>query len=204
MDNLEIEIKYNLENTESIRTQLKNSGSRCIGKVFEYNIRFENTDNTLIQKNCLLRLRRDKKSKLTYKMKPPVEDNDFKIHHELEVEISDFSTMKKILESVGFHQEQVYEKWRETFVTGNSVLCLDRMPFGDFLEIEGEKEDIRKLSDQLGLKWKKRLVQNYLELFDIIKQKLNLHFKDVTFDNFKNVQLGNLDDLFKSLEAGKE
>ena len=42
---------------------------------------------------------------------------------------------------------------------------------------------------RLGLQWDKRILLNYLEIFDILKKKLNLDFSDVTFDNFKNTRL---------------
>jgi hypothetical protein len=59
------------------------------------------------------------------------------------------------------------------------------MPFGVFLEIEGEKARIREVADRLGMAWKERILFNYLEIFEIICQKEGLSFKDVTFENFK-------------------
>jgi hypothetical protein len=35
---------------------------------------------------------------------------------ELEVKVSDFDAMKRILQALGFHCEQTYEKWRETLL----------------------------------------------------------------------------------------
>ena len=63
------------------------------------------------------------------------------------------------------------------------------MPFGAFLEIEGPKEDIRNSASAVGLDWDKRIVLNYLAIFDIIRQQLDLPYKDVTFDNFKDTQI---------------
>ncbi len=189
MNTLEIEVKFHLGNVELIRNSIEKIGGTCLGKSFEKNIRFENSSNSLILNNSLLRLRQDTKAKLTYKSQPTLKDKDFKIHKELEVEVSDFSTMELILESIGFHKEQVYEKWRETFMVENTLLCIDSMPYGTFLEIEGEKSDIRRASKNLGLKWEHRILQNYLAIFDMIKQKLALPFMDVTFDNFKGVSV---------------
>jgi len=203
MDMLEIEVKFHLNDMESVRNRIKKIGGTCLGKSFEKNIRFENAANNLVLKNSLLRLRQDTKAKLTYKSKPRTKDKDFKIHRELEVEVSDFSTTQVILESIGFHQEQVYEKWRETFKLKNTVMCLDQMPYGNFLEIEGEKNEIRRLSRDLELKWEHRLLQNYLEIFNLIKQKMKLPFMDVTFNNFKNVQ-SDFGEFFESLRVEKD
>jgi len=173
---------------DSIRDRILDFGAVSRERVFETNLRFDDADNHLIQKKSLLRLRQDTKTILTFKSEPPFKDDQFKILRELEVEVSDFATMKHILESLGFREEQVYEKWRETFILNRTNLCLDTMPYGDFLEIEGQKDDIKKLASQIGLKWEKRILLNYLAIFEIIKQKLNLPFYDVTFSNFINIR----------------
>ncbi|RZB38340.1 MAG: adenylate cyclase, class 2 [Desulfobacteraceae bacterium Eth-SRB2] len=188
MENLEIEVKFYLSDMDSIRDRILELGAVSRERVFETNLRFDDADNHLIQKKSLLRLRQDTKTTLTFKSEPAFKDDQFKILRELEVEVSDFSTMKHILESLGFREEQVYEKWRETFILNHTNLCLDTMPYGDFLEIEGQKEDIKKLASQIGLKWKKRILLNYLAIFDVIRQKSNLPFYDVTFSNFINIR----------------
>ncbi|MBW2662868.1 MAG: class IV adenylate cyclase [Deltaproteobacteria bacterium] len=196
MENLEIEVKFYLSDMDRIRDRIIEIGAVSRGRVFETNIRFDDSDNSLIQKKSLLRLRQDTKTILTFKSEPPVKDDQFKILRELEVEVSDFTTMKNILESLGFREEQVYEKWRETFILNSANLCLDTMPYGNFLEIEGQKEDIKELVSQIGFKWKKRILLNYLAIFDVIKQKSNLPFYDVTFSNFINIRF----DLAKYLD----
>ena len=196
MENLEIEVKFYLSDMDRIRDRIIEIGAVSRGRVFETNIRFDDSDNSLIQKKSLLRLRQDTKTILTFKSEPPFKDDQFKILRELEVEVSDFTTMKNILESLGFREEQVYEKWRETFILNSANLCLDTMPYGNFLEIEGQKEDIKELVSQIGFNWKKRILLNYLAIFDVIKQKSNLPFYDVTFSNFINIRF----DLAKYLD----
>jgi len=188
MEHLEIEVKFYLSDMDAIRDRILELGAVSTGRVFETNLRFDDADNHLIEKKSLLRLRRDTKTTLTFKSEPPFKNDQFKILKELEVEVSDFTTMKHILESLGFREEQVYEKWRETFRLNSTNLCLDTMPYGDFLEIEGQKEDIKELAYRIGLKWQKRILLNYLAIFDVIKQRSNLPFYDVTFSNFINIR----------------
>jgi len=188
MEHLEIEVKFYLSDMDSIRDRILELGAVSMGRVFETNLRFDDADNSLIEKKSLLRLRRDTKTILTFKSEPPFKNDQFKILKELEVEVSDFATMKHILESLGFREEQVYEKWRETFILNNVNLCLDTLPYGDFLEIEGQKEDIKELAYRIGLNWQKRILLNYLAIFDVIKRKSNLAFYDVTFSNFINIR----------------
>jgi adenylate cyclase class 2 len=189
MQPLEIEVKFYLADAGIIRNRIMELGARRIGRAFETNIRFEDANQSLIRQKSILRLRKDAKTRLTFKSKPCLDDKEFKILKELEVEVSDFDTMKHILESIGFHKEQIYEKWRETFILNGTTLCIDTLPYGDFLEIEGEKHDIKTLSVGIGLEWDKRILTNYLQLFEIIRDKLDLPFSDVTFDNFKNIRI---------------
>ncbi len=124
------------------------------------------------------------------------------IMEQLEVEVNDFDTMHLILEALGLHHEQVYEKWRETLVLDQTQFCLDSMPYGNFLEIEGQKQDIKNFAAQLGLRLDHRILLNYLQIFEILQDKLNLDFSDVTFDNFSNVEV-DLVDYLDLLVAGK-
>jgi adenylate cyclase, class 2 len=189
MDILEIEVKFFLTDPTTVRKKILQLGAQNLGRFFEVNFRFEDKEKNLIKKNALLRLRKDNRATLTYKSEPEIDDVDFKIFRELEVEVSDFDVMESILTSLGFCSEQVYEKWRETFVLQNIHFCLDTMPFGNFLEIEGNKENIRDMAGKLSLEWENRILFNYLKIFDVLKTRLNLTFSDVTFENFKDLSL---------------
>jgi adenylate cyclase class 2 len=201
MQNLEIEVKFYLADIEGMRNKILKLGAKSKGRLFETNILYEDKNNSLIKKKSLLRLRQDEKTMLTLKSRPPVKSKDYKIVNELEVEVSDFATMGQILQMLGFHPEQKYEKWRETIVSDQTVFCLDRMPYGDFLEIEGQEKDIRYYASRFGLNWQKRIIFNYLTIFEIMRKNLNLDFNDLTFNNFETVDVdagGFLD----RLEAG--
>ncbi len=190
MTPLEIEVKFYLPDPELIRGAIRESGAQYRGETFERNIRFEDTDCSLIKKNALLRLRKtDGKAELTYKAEPPEKNRDFKIHRELEITVSDFDTAEAILSELGYRGKQVYEKYRETWSIKDAVLCLDQMPFGNFLEIEGRQEEIREIADSLGLDWDRRILFNYLAIFDRLKNETALSFTDVTFENFRDVDI---------------
>lgn len=201
MENLEIEVKFYLNDIESMRRNILEAGIESKGRVFETNIRYEDNHNTLIRKKTLLRLRQDKKATLTLKSRPTMQSRGFKVFNELEVEVDDMATMDQILKALGYHPEQKYEKWRETLVLDRTGLFLDRMPYGDFLEIEGQSQDIKYWTSRLGLDWHRRILLNYLEIFEIIRKKLNLKIKDLTFKNFENVNVDMVAFLGK-LEAG--
>ena len=70
------------------------------------------------------------------------------------------------------------------------------------LEIEGDEKQIRHYARRLGLNWDGRILANYLEIFDIIRKGLGLKFTDVTFENFKDIDvpIQNYLDLMKAGE----
>jgi len=186
---LEIEVKFHLPEVKPVRDLILAMGATDCGRVFETNIRFEDTSNSLKKQGVLLRLRKNNQTLLTFKSSLSRPDTQFKVHREIEVEVDDFDACHSILEGLGFHPEQAYEKWRETFVVNNTELLIDTMPYGMFLEIEGEKSNIRNLADKLGLKWQERILLNYLEIFEIVRREERLPFRDITFENFKTTRL---------------
>jgi len=201
MSSLEIEVTFFLTDIDAARDQIKSLNPQYLGSTNETNIRYETQDCGLLQKKALLRLRRADRITLTYKSEPPEPSDEYKIQREFEVAVDDFEAMQNILVSLGFHPEQVYEKYRESYKLGDVVLCLDTMPYGDFLEIEGPGPEIRPLAARLGLEWQKRILTNYLEMFEQIKSELGLAFSDVTFENFQKVK-ANPADLIPRFETG--
>jgi adenylate cyclase, class 2 len=185
-DNLEIEVKFFSGDMRKLHHRLLEMGATAGPEVFESNIRFENADERLKKNGQLLRLRTDGSCRLTYKCRPLQDDPEYKVYQELEVEVDDGDVMTSILQSLGFHAVQVYEKRRQVFKWCDVELCLDRMPFGDFLEIEGTRQGIRNAASQLGLAWRDRILKNYLSIFEMVREKFELPFNDVTFANFEH------------------
>ncbi len=201
MDHIEIEVKFHIKDLPAVRQGILQLGAASKGRCFETNIRYEDSENRFLRNKSLLRLRRTDQAVLTFKSEPARQDRDFKVHQELEVTVSDFATMDRILSALGFQRAQIYEKWRETLVLGDTIFCLDALPFGDFLEIEGRREAIREMAGKLGLAWETRILANYLALFQTLKSALNLPFTDITFENFKAAKLEAVS--FKDLIAGE-
>ncbi len=186
---LEQEAKFILTDTDTCRAKILDMGGRSKGRVFETNVCYEDEKNSLAAKKSILRLRQDRIVRLTYKSPPARENREVKTMNEIEVSVSDFKAMDQILLAVGFHPAQTYEKWRETFILDGAELCLDTMPFGDFLEIESTPDQVKSISAALGLPWEKRVLDNYLAIFAMIKEKKALTFTDITFDNFKGIHI---------------
>jgi len=197
-NNLEFEVKFLVPDLAAVRERLLAAGAQIDKpRVYEQNLRFDNAWDGLLRKAQLLRLRQDKIARLTFKGNPQEEiSTEAKVREELEIEVSDFETMATILERIGFERRQVYEKYRETFALGAVEVVLDEMPYGNFVELEGDEKGIQEAADQLQLDWDKRILDNYLSLMARLKELHQLSFDDVTFANFADLDI-SIGDLFQ-------
>ncbi len=185
---IEIEVKFHIKDIKAARSGIIAAGAVSSGNDHEINTRYDDRDSTLFKSGQLLRLRKTEKNILTFKKPPAVKNPDFKMYEEMEVEVSDFNIMEKIIAELGFFRVQSYEKYRESFLLNDTHILVDRMPYGDFVEIEGDVESIKNCADAIGLDWNERITLNYLEIFERIAKRMNLDFRDITFENFKKTR----------------
>src|SRR5919106_1411465 len=66
-------------------------------------------------------------------------------------EVADADALAAILEALGYRPALVYEKRRETWRAAGAEVVLDELPFGLFVEIEGEEARILEVEKLLGL-----------------------------------------------------
>lgn len=194
-DNLEIEVKFLVQDLAAVRDRLLKLGaSQHKPRVYERNIRFDDPRDGLRSQGKLLRLRQDAGARLTYKGEPSVSvDSEARVREELEIKVEDFQTTQALLERIGFEPKQEYEKYRETFMFGRMEIVLDEMPFGDFVELEGPDAALRTTAESLGFDWSKRILANYLAIMARLQERFGLDFDDVTFENFAAVNVSALD-----------
>ncbi len=212
---IETEVKFWVESLERIRDRLVELGATRVGeRVLETNIRLDRPDRSLSASGQALRLRRTSPPTpplagnpvpgfgpvaegsgpchLTYKSypdRPTRTQRAVKELVEIEVEVGDFEKMQAILERLGFEPIFLYEKYRETFHLGQAEVMLDELPYGCFVEIEGEVSAIDRAAEQLGLAAAQRVPGTYLSLFEALRQRRNLPFRDLTFANFRELRI---------------
>jgi adenylate cyclase class 2 len=148
---LEIEKKYRLTPRERdvVLKRLGEVNAQFGGEAFEENTLY--SGGVIDQKNCVLRLRRvGGKAILTYKERHQ-SSSAIKQQREDETQIDDADAMAAILEALGYKPAIVYEKRRATWRVANTEVVMDELPFGLFMEIEGEEEDIVKAESLLEL-----------------------------------------------------
>lgn len=186
----ELEVKFFIGDLGPMEQQLRDLGAELAqARTHEYNLRFDTPEGSLSEALSLLRLRRDIGIRLTFKG-PSTTLGGVLARKEIEFEVSDFELARKFVESLGFTRKFVYEKYRTTYNLDGCKITLDEMPYGNFVEVEGPDADvIRKAADKLKLDWAQRLPETYVDIFQRIKDLQNLKFTDLTFENFRNVDV---------------
>ncbi len=147
---IEIEKKYVLDKKLLVEytARLAELGATFTGEVFEEN--YLHRGGVLDGKPAVLRLRKTgEKTILTYKERVAVE-GDFKHQIEFETGITDVDATENIIQKLGYKLAVIYEKHRKSWHLGHVEVVLDELPFGYYMEIEGEKDDILVAEKLLG------------------------------------------------------
>lgn len=163
---LEIEIKFAVTGFDTLRQGLPALGAVYVDRCFEVNRVYDDPGRSLKAAGVLLRLRRDRRALLTLKRPPAREVSSVaKVYEEYETEVADFSTAEAILLALGYAPAFAYEKLRETWdLPGGVHVCLDELPFGLFVELEGPEAAILDAARSLGLPRDKALRSTYHQL----------------------------------------
>ncbi|QGY41360.1 CYTH domain-containing protein [Pseudodesulfovibrio cashew] len=150
---LECELKYLDANLEALSMRLREAGGDSTGPYLESNLVFDDSERSLKKAGTLLRLREKRgRAVLTVKKLPDEpHPSALKVFEEIETGVDDFDAMRLSLETVGFSVAFGYEKVREKWLFMGCAVCLDRLPFGDFVEIEGSEESVPACAAALGL-----------------------------------------------------
>ncbi len=148
---IEIEKKYRLdrERQEQLRQRLEELIATRSGSEFEENTLYDG--HGLDPQTRVLRLRRvGERALLTYKERV-VSASAIKYQREDETAIENADALAAILEALDFKPVIVYEKRRETWTFANVEVVIDELPFGFFVEIEGEENLILEAERSLNL-----------------------------------------------------
>jgi adenylate cyclase class 2 len=192
----EIEAKFYVSDLHKITTRLHELEARLIqSRQVEINLRFDLPDGSFRSTGRVLRLRQDTQARLTYKGDSHNRQGVL-VRQEIEMVVEDFEKGRDFLEALGYQVSMIYEKYRATYELNETLVMLDEMPFGHFVEVEGETlEQIQDVSGQLGLDWSAAIGAGYTSLFENVKKSLKLPFRDLSFENFEGIKVtpGDLD-----------
>jgi adenylate cyclase, class 2 len=186
----ETEAKFLVLHLDKIIERLEGLQARLVQpRVLETNLRFDLPDRSLTANGRVLRLRYDTQARLTYKgagqNKSGILDRQ-----EIEFVVQDHEKARQFLEALGYRKSAYYEKYRATYELNDTLIMLDELPYGSFVEIEGETvEQIQQISGKLHLGWKTAIPSSYTALFDTLRRKLQLSFQDISFENFHGIRV---------------
>ena len=160
----EIEKKYRLtrdQRTDLLR-RLREIGATVEGEEFEENTIYGG--HGLDPLKNVLRLRRaGDRAILTYKERF-ASQSAVKHQREEETRVEDVDALAAILDALGYRPALVYEKRRMTWRVAGAELVVDDLPFGLFLEVEGEEKIIDEVEQLLELTEVEAEMASYPEL----------------------------------------
>lgn len=158
----EVEIKFKLKDFREVRRKLETLKAKKAGKVFVEDFYFDDQKDSLWKNRQMLRIRKwNKKNILTFKYAQT--KKRFRRSKEIELEIGNPEKMRKIFEKFGLQVVLKYKKEMEIWQYKNTKITLDKMPLGNFLEVEGK--GIEKVVRDLGLDMKNATTKTYGELW---------------------------------------
>lgn len=150
---LEIERKYLDVDHADLRRRLEALGAEPLGRWFESNEVYDDPARRLKAEGTLLRLR-EKQGRVVLTLKRVPEAPaaaGVKTYEEHETGVADGLALRAILTGLGYVPAFAYEKIREKWRLRGCAICLDTLPYGSFLEIEGPEADIEACAGDLAL-----------------------------------------------------
>ncbi|PWB70072.1 MAG: class IV adenylate cyclase [Anaerolineales bacterium] len=184
----ETEAKFYVRNLKRVELRLQDMGAHLIqDRVLETNIRFDLPDGGLRSEGRVLRLRQDTEARLTYKSASTNEQGVLS-RTEIEFAVEDHDKARQFLEALGYRKLVYYEKYRMTYELRQTSgvlthVMLDELPYGNFVEIEGESvESIRAVAKALQLNWEAAVPTSYHALFERLRRTYpDLDPKELSF-----------------------
>jgi len=182
-DNKEIEIKLKIDNLEELEHLINQAGAVLVHpEVLQRTIRFDTPEQDLEKKGVFLRVRTGEKSIMTVKKKIDKTETRYFERNEWETEISDSKMAEEMLKNLGFEKILIMEKYRKTYSLDGVWLSIDRLPFGNFIEIEGAKDDIDRMVELLKLKTAVPITVTYWDLHDEYNREHHLTEENIVFN----------------------
>ncbi len=166
---VEIEVKLKVDSLLEVEQKLTEVGAEFLAEQLQTDYLFDDSNAALITTDRCLRLRRQsvagsERFFLTYK--GAKEKSNFKKRQEIETEIIEAESTKKLLSALGYEKVMVVEKKRRLWKLGGCSVALDQLPLlGAFVEIEGpDDKTITDVQQRLGLADLPHIAKSYAQL----------------------------------------
>jgi len=120
---------------------------------------------------------------LTVKRKTK-ENAQFFEREEMEVKVREeenIETLREILKSLGFSKEIIFDKKRKNVFKDDITISFDKLPFGFFVEFEGEPKKIEQYLNEFNLSNRPRIVRAYLGLWEDYRKAHGIEEENCVF-----------------------
>jgi len=166
---IEIEAKLKVDSLAQVERKLAELGAKFVAEQLQSDSFLDDASTTLLSTDRCLRLRRQvvgdsERHILTYKGSQ--EQSHFKRRQEIETEIEDADSMRRLLSELGYEEMLVVEKKRRLWRLDRCEVALDSLPLlGCFVEIEGpDEKEIADVQERLGLSDLPHIAKSYAHL----------------------------------------
>jgi adenylate cyclase, class 2 len=170
----EIEAKLKVNSLQTAAERLAELGAEFLQEQLQKDFYFDDANGAFTKVDKCLRLRQqfaDGKENVFLTYKGAKEKDNFKKRQELEIEVKDLDSIRKLLSALGYEQMLIVEKKRRIWRLGNCRVCLDELPLlGSFVEIEGpDDRNIADVQSSLGLAHLPHIPESYAKLISELK-----------------------------------
>lgn len=191
---IEKEVKFKVDDPKGLIGLLKSKSAEKVSGMFQRTTRMDTPNMDLEKKGIFLRVRTGDKSIVTLKKKiNDKADSDLFERLELETEVKDTQVLADVFEQLGFSKRLVMEKYRVNYKYKNTTLSLDELPFGNYIEIEGEPKDISTVIKDLELNFSNRINVTYWDLFEEFKKGSGEVSENIVFPNNYEFKISSTD-----------
>jgi adenylate cyclase class 2 len=184
--NLEIEVKLACDNLDRLRHA--NLDLQIVeARHFEDNWLLDSKDQELFKQGAALRVRSvDNKGVLTYKgVVRDSETSILKVREEIESAVDAPERVVELFERLGFHRSFRYQKYRTVYKLADAdkslVVTFDETPIGNFIEIEGDEQDVLQTMQVAGFSADEIIRESYPELQAYRCQQRGIPLEDLIF-----------------------
>ena len=179
---IETEVKLRIGKIADVESRLQLLGAfRESERTLEDDTLFDFPDHRLTNAGALLRLRRrTDRAVVTFKGKID-SDVHAKVRREEETRVENLDGALGILDGIGLSPIWRYQKYRTTFRLGKLHAVLDEAPIGNYLELEGAKDEIDRWAGALGFGPKDYLLDTYRDLYEAWCAEKGREPVDMTF-----------------------
>ncbi|MBB1553148.1 MAG: CYTH domain-containing protein [Clostridiales bacterium] len=177
----DIQIKIKVNNFQKMKKFLMSKGAIFLGGWKEKTIRFDTNDKILEKKETYLRVKTGHENVVTLKEADNNNRKKFFESNNRMFQIDDIDSFCYIIKQIGFTKEYIMEKYRLAWSYKNIEFYIDELPFGIFIELKGEKEEINKMIKFLRVNQEELIKDTYWEIYANSEQN-QIKSENIIFD----------------------